>query len=241
MGNEYVNKPLVSVIIPVFNSEEYIERCILSIENQTYENIEIIVCDDCSSDGSYEKLIEIKNRFNNIILLKNDVNMKSAYTRNKCIMKSRGEYIAIQDIDDYSDKNRIKYQVEILENEKNIHYVSTGMVKIDGEIIGEKFCKDKTYPSNSDFLWGLPYIHGSSLFKKEALYSVDLYTVSKRMTRTEDFELFIKLHSKGLYGKNIKNALYFCNEDINNYNRRKYRYRIDEFFMRLNGYKDLKL
>ena len=99
-------EPLVSVIIPVYNAEKYIDECIESILNQTYSNIEVVVCDDCSSDGSWIRLKKYENdkRFT---LLKNDTNLHQAATRNKCIAASKGDYILVQDADDISEPQRL--------------------------------------------------------------------------------------------------------------------------------------
>ena len=63
----------VSVIIALYNCEDKITRCIESIENQTYKNIEIIVCDDCSTDNSFEVVKELTKKYDNIILVEKKV------------------------------------------------------------------------------------------------------------------------------------------------------------------------
>ena len=109
-----MEKPLVSVIIPVYNRELYVEEAIYSILNQTIQDFEIIVVDDCSTDQSYEKVNKIKD--NRITLLKNEKHLGVSISRNKAIALARGEFLTFMDSDDISSLNRIEKQVDFLRN-----------------------------------------------------------------------------------------------------------------------------
>ena len=110
------NNPLVSVCIPMYNAENYIEDTINSLIKQTYKNIEIIIIDDGSSDKS----IDIVNSFEDtrIKLFKNKKNEGLPYTRNRSIDLAIGKYIALIDADDIAESNRIFSQVRFMENNK---------------------------------------------------------------------------------------------------------------------------
>lgn len=95
----------VSVIVPVFNGEEYIERCISSITNQTLKNIEIIVIDDGSADGTLKVLEQIKDER---ITVKSQKNTGQGIARNNGIEMAQGEYIAFVDADDTIEKNMLE-------------------------------------------------------------------------------------------------------------------------------------
>lgn len=90
----------VSVIIPMKNAELTIEKCILSIVNQSYSFLEIIVCDDGSADGSIAVVEHLMQKYDNITLLKNKVSKGAANARNRCIAEAKYNYIAVQDADD---------------------------------------------------------------------------------------------------------------------------------------------
>ncbi len=92
---------LISIIVPIFNAEKYIRNCLDSILNQTYNNIEIIIVDDCSTDNS----IKICEEYNSkrIKIYKNTQNHGPSYSRNIGILKSLGEYIMFIDADDIVD------------------------------------------------------------------------------------------------------------------------------------------
>ena len=91
---------LLSIIIPVYNGEKYIEKCLDSVLSQTYSNIEVIIINDGSTDNSYQILQEYAKQDNRIFLL-NQENAGSSLTRNTGIKYSKGEYITFVDVDDY--------------------------------------------------------------------------------------------------------------------------------------------
>jgi len=92
---------LITVIIPCYNIEKYVEKCIESIERQTYKNIEIIAVDDGSKDKTVEILNSLQKKYSNIKVFKNNKNKGAAYARNFAIKKAKGEYIGFVDSDDY--------------------------------------------------------------------------------------------------------------------------------------------
>lgn len=91
----------ISVIIPVYNVEEYLKECLDSVINQTLKEIEIICIDDCSTDSSYSILEEYAKKDSRIVLIKNKENMGVGYNRNIGIKEAKGEYIGFIDSDDY--------------------------------------------------------------------------------------------------------------------------------------------
>ena len=94
----------VSIIIPVYNAEKYLEKCLDSVINQTLKEIEIICIDDCSTDNSYSILERYRDKYNGIIICKNIKNSGSSFSRNLGLSKAKGEYIGFIDSDDYIDE-----------------------------------------------------------------------------------------------------------------------------------------
>lgn len=92
---------LISIVVAVYNAERTLKKCVNSLLNQTYKNIEIILVDDCSSDGSLNICEQYTDVHNNIFVVKNDKNSGVSYTRNVGIEKSKGKYICFVDSDDY--------------------------------------------------------------------------------------------------------------------------------------------
>lgn len=110
----------ISVIMPVFNAEKYLENAIKSILNQTYTDFELIIINDKSTDSSFKIISDFKKIDTRIIIINNDSNLGPALSRNKGIDIANGEYIALMDADDISKSYRFKKQVAILEENKDI-------------------------------------------------------------------------------------------------------------------------
>ena len=115
-----MKRPKVSVIVSVYNTEKYVQKCIDSILNQTYPNIELILIDDCSVDNSREILRKYKNK-SNVILIENKKNSGLSYSRNVGLKNSTGEFIGYIDSDDYIDPDYYEKLVEsIIEKQADI-------------------------------------------------------------------------------------------------------------------------
>lgn len=110
-------KPKVSVIIPVYNSEKYIEKCINSVLEQDYQEFELILINDGSKDGSLKILERYKEKCKEKIVLVNQENCGVSKTRNKAIQMANGKYIMFIDNDDFIDKDYIKTYIEEIEKE----------------------------------------------------------------------------------------------------------------------------
>jgi len=104
------NLPLVSVIIPCFNVEKYVEKAIISILNQTYKNLEIWIIDDGSTDDTLQKIKSFEDQKIKVIALKENTQKIGAV--NEVLEKVQGDYIAFQDADDWSEEDRIEKQVK---------------------------------------------------------------------------------------------------------------------------------
>lgn len=116
-------KRLVSIIVPVYNSERTLERCVLSLMNQTYKRIEIILIDDGSTDCSYDICHELKKCDNRIVVIHQD-NCGVSETRNIGISKSNGEFIMFVDSDDYVEHSFV---------ESYLHYIDSDIDCVYGE------------------------------------------------------------------------------------------------------------
>ena len=111
-----VSHLLTTIIITMYNSSKTIEKCLQSMLNQTHKNVEIIVVDDASNDNSIELVEKYIKKNNNIKLIKNKENRGTYYCKNMALknMNKNTKYIAFQDSDDLSHKERIRKQIEIL-------------------------------------------------------------------------------------------------------------------------------
>lgn len=120
-----MSRPLVSVIIPCYNVEKYVEESVNSILNQTYRNLEVIAINDCSTDKTGELLDKLASEDGRITVVSNEENLKLIRTLNKGIALCKGEYIARMDADDISLPTRIEKEVDFLEKHLDHDIVST--------------------------------------------------------------------------------------------------------------------
>lgn len=121
--------PAVSVLIPLYNTERYIRDTIESFLNQTFQDFEIIVCDDCSADESYEIVKSIDD--SRIRLYRNEKNHGNGYTRNRLISLATGKYCAMFDCDDISYPHRLQTQYDFLESHPEIDACTSSVDIID--------------------------------------------------------------------------------------------------------------
>lgn len=139
----------VSILVPVFNVEKYVERCIRSLFEQTYENLEFVFVDDCSPDKSVsiirEVLKEYPNREQQVKLVRHERNRGIAASRNSSIVNASGEFFCFVDSDDWLEQNAIESLVERQESEDaDIVYGSALMHASDGVTeLGERDYGDK--------------------------------------------------------------------------------------------------
>lgn len=111
------NKEKISIIVCVYNTEKYIEKCIDSILNQTYKNIELVIVNDCSVDNSISIIKEKQKSDKRIVLIDNKENKGLSYSRNIALEKSTGDYIGYIDSDDYIAEDYYEKLLKALKKE----------------------------------------------------------------------------------------------------------------------------
>jgi len=199
------NNILVSVIIPCFNADLYVKKAVESIMNQLYTNLEIIVINDCSTDGTKEILKSLEKIDSRIIYLENEVNLKLIKTLNKGLEVAKGKYIVRMDADDISHADRILKQVNYMENNPDIGVLGTNAL-----FFGDNYKSHltKKYEDNKIIQAQLfvesPFIHPSIMVKRELLIEVGGY--SEKYDQVEDYGLWVEL-SKITQFANLRDAL----------------------------------
>ena len=94
------NNPKITIVISVYNGEAFIKSAILSIQNQNFKDIEIIIVDDCSSDNSIYLIKELMKKDTRIVLYQNEINKGKLYSKTFGILKAKGKYVMILEQDD---------------------------------------------------------------------------------------------------------------------------------------------
>ncbi len=231
----------ISIIMGIYNCADTLSAAIDSILNQTYQNWELILCDDCSQDSTYSLAKQYLEKYpEKIKLLKNDVNKGLNHTLNRCLAVASGEYIARMDGDDISYPDRLEKEAAVLENNPDIAIVSTDM-----EFFDENGVWGRTHvnpvPTKRLFIKGTPFCHAACLVRKEAYMAVEGYSEEKRLLRVEDYHLWVKMYAKGYKGVNIKEILYQMRDDRSAQKRKKLIYRFNEAYVMRYAIKHLKL
>ena len=186
-------KPKVSVIMPVYNQAEYLKQAIKSILNQTFQDFELIII----NDGSTDQTADILNKFR-----RRDLRIKVFHQKNQGCTKSlnygikqaRGEYIARQDADDVSLPERLQKQVEFLNKNKSIGLMGSFAQVIDKQgnkkkkILG-KYTDDKDLRKNS--FWSDRFCHSTIMVREELLKQINGY--DENFVCSQDTDLYFRL------------------------------------------------
>ncbi|GHU20920.1 hypothetical protein FACS1894163_13920 [Spirochaetia bacterium] len=185
---------LVSAIIPTHNRLELLKKSIQSVLNQTYEEIELIVVDDASTDGTKEYCLQ-KNNFI-YLRIEPEKSRGGNHTRNLGIKKAHGEYIAFLDDDDEWLPEKTSKQVEFLNDNPEIGLVYSGCIvrKIthDSEIEKEQYPFRKNRGNlNKRVLYTIPCLTITIMVRKELLFKVGLFDES--LSFWQETELMIRL------------------------------------------------
>ncbi len=179
---------LISIIITVYNGERFLGEAIVSCLNQTYDNLELIIIDDGSTDSS----LDIINSFDDdrIVLLINESNKGQSYSRNRGIKESSGEYIAIMDADDVAYPDRIQKQLDYLElNHEDICFTWADLIDSEGNVTGVKKTSANISLIRAKLLFECPLIHPTSFWRKDAFVQNNLW-YDEQYTYAQDYELW---------------------------------------------------
>lgn len=130
---------LVSVITPVYNAARYLEKTLLSVINQTYKNIEIVLVDDCSKDNSSEIIKNFKHEQIKIVYHLQDMNRGAGAARNKALLLAKGQYVAFLDSDDVWLPQKIECQIALMKDKgAGFCYTAIEMIDENGKQIKPK-------------------------------------------------------------------------------------------------------
>lgn len=186
----------ISVVMPAYNTQEYISSAIESILNQTFKKFELIIVNDCSTDDT-RKIIELFARKDSRIkLINNEIRLNIASSLNKGISMASSNIIARMDADDISLSNRLELQYKLINSSKGIAVVGANMIVMD---IDENETAIRSYPSSSKELKAClfrysPFAHPVVCFRKSMFDKVGGY--NPKYSPTEDLDLWFRLGSK---------------------------------------------
>ena len=141
-----MNKPLVSVVMPLYNAEKYVGEAVESVLSQSYTNFELIIVNDASTDKSVAQVKRIVDR--RIVIIENEKNLGIVASRNRGLALAKGKYIAVLDSDDIALPNRLEKQEAFLEANPEYGICGSYYHVINGN--GKKILSFKVPVSSSD-------------------------------------------------------------------------------------------
>ena len=212
-----MKNPLISVIMPVYNAEKYLDEAIQSILNQTYKDFEFIIINDGSTDKSLT-IIEKHRNIDERIVLINRENRGLIASLNEGILKARGKYIARMDADDVSLPKRFEEQTRLMETEHldicGCHYF---IVDQNNSYVSAKVVSCQVDFNYMILARSVPFAHGSVMFKKSFFEVNDLKYGDTEFTKAEDYALWIQFACKKARISNVDGFLFkyrYLNESL---------------------------
>jgi len=206
----------VSIVIANYNRAAYLIECLDSLKNQTYVNKEIIIVDDASTDRSLD-VIQAWCEANGIagtdaivlVRLPRNIGFSGALTAG--FFHARGQYIAVQDADDFSHPQRLEKQVAFLQNQSDVALVGTSYASFD-EAEKRHYVQEEWLRFGSEIHdvyrnGGHCVCHGTIMFRGNAFDQIG--GLSRRIVGAEDYEFIVKFLNNKFRIENIPEILYY--------------------------------
>jgi len=215
-------RALISVLMPCYNSEPYLTEAIQSIINQSYDNWELLICNDSSTDNSLKIIKKLKS--SKIQIFENKINQGYLKTCNFLFKQANGDYITFQDSDDYSGLDRLDLLLKEFQKKPQLGACGTQFNFITNEGTKLPLSSPKHPLNKEDILYSFndsPGICGASVMvKKEVINQIGLYNEYWDRIGAED-HYWMYLISEKFEISNIKNISYFYRHNPNSVTRNK--------------------
>ncbi|MCJ7658159.1 MAG: glycosyltransferase family 2 protein [Anaerolineales bacterium] len=185
---------MISVIMPVYNTEKYVSQAIESILIQTYRDLELIIIDDASTDDSLKILRSYEKRDPRIRILTNDSNQGISRARNLGLQLARGEYIAVMDSDDISLPDRFEKQIDYLTANPHVGVVGTNYTLVHENGIAHR--TSKLVESSSQIWWMMFFssavAHATAMMRRSIFIDKKI-KYDERYSCAVDYDLFFQI------------------------------------------------
>lgn len=178
-----------SIIIPAYNVEDYIERAIESVKKQTFSSYELIVIDDCSQDGTREKI----EKYNDIIYIKHSENKGAGGARNSGLSVAKGEYVLFIDGDDYLNNEYVLEKLDNLIGKQQVDLIYMGF-----ELKGNRYelvvptkenyrMLEEKYPNIWSKCWNRSFLEKNNMRFPEKRYYEDVLFIYKGLVEMKTY------------------------------------------------------
>ena len=181
--------PLITVLMPVYNGDKYLNEAIDSILNQTFSDFEFLIIDDGSTDQSIDQIMSYNDP--RIQLIKNENNVGQSETLNKGLGLAKGKYIARMDQDDISMPERLKKQLDFMENNSDVD-VCGSWLQLMGKYDGILELETKSEKIKMNLLTNENLAHPAVMIRKSTLVKYDL-NYNPTFTISNDYDLWVRM------------------------------------------------
>lgn len=211
------NNILISVVMPVYNSEKYLKEAIESVLNQTHKNFELVILDDGSYDNSLKIIKEYSKKDKRIKAFSSGINKGIPITRNILFknIDKKSQYVTILDSDDVMQKNKLEIQLNFMLNNKKYVLVGSNMniINENSEIVSMR-----KYPEHNEDILKIigrknVFAQSTIMFDRNLLYDEDIYydyfdeeVYNNKYERCQDYDLWLRILKK-YKGYNIQQNL----------------------------------
>jgi len=187
-----MTKPLVSLIMPAYNSARYIKYAIDSVLKQTYENWELIIVDDCSDDGTWEVAYMLSTYDPRIKAYRNDENLGIVKNRNRAYSLSTGDLVAHFDNDDILERYSLDEMVRAFDKLPDVGLIYSDLAQIDEKGNHQLYSESKTFDLNDLHQYGWRHF---GMYRRKVMDHIDGYN-EKLVSGCEDGDLFMQIAEK---------------------------------------------
>lgn len=201
-----MGKKLISIIVPVYNGEKYIENTIDAFMDNAYPYFELLIGNDASTDNTENILRRYSDSRIKVFTVKQ--NIGPGAMRNFLISKCQGEYIAIHDADDFFRRDKFLQQVNCLEKFEEIDVVGTGAVLRGSDGVVWRTIIPREKPSRLDWILQRSMIHASIMFRRKSLGATHYH---EKLRVGEDYYFLTSLYLKGARFYNLQDPFYVYN------------------------------
>lgn len=238
--NKNINNPSISVIMAFYDCEEFIAQAIESVLNQTFSDLELILINDASIDGTTQALQKYLSD-PRIIYINNERNLGKVSNMRAGLEKARSNIIAVMDGDDVCDITRFEKQYKFLADNPEISIVGTFMKIINesGDVIDYRTKLTQSEEISREAIVYCPFTHSSVMYRKDVVNSVGGY---RHGSVSEDMDLFYRILYSGYKGANIPEYLFSYRYHKNNCLTRQHVWAaLDNFKLRMSTIRKFKI
>lgn len=200
--------PIVSVVLPVYNAERYVEEAVLSVIRQTYSDWELLIADDASTDKSRKLLTKLAAKDKRIKIFANSSNKGIGYTMTRLVMLARGQYVARMDADDVMMPTRLATQIAFLDSHPDVGIIGSYMGEIDAK--GSVTAVRRVPTNHTEIVKNLitrQAIQNPTLMFRRSSFSRKDLIFDSSLSPADDLDFLMRAMTRGIVFANIPEYL----------------------------------